>query len=123
MTTASDRFDRLDEGDIFTVDVGRDADGPIVSVGGEFDLSAADSVRACIDQVRRSGRQLVIDLSATTFIDSSGIKVLLEAYRSHGRNHEAVVLRRPSDVVQRTLAMTALDGVFRIDDGVRAPSG
>ena len=114
MAITNDPHDLLDDRETFAVGIVRGRGDPAVAVHGEFDLSAVDAVRRCIDEVRRSGRPLVIDLSATTFIDSAGVKVLLEAYQLQGRNDEAIVLRNPSPAVRRIVDMTGVGRMLRI---------
>jgi anti-sigma B factor antagonist len=112
-----------DEGDIlmtrpwFEVGVERDDGQDVVVFRGDLDLDATDDLWRCIEQVRTSGRPVVVDFSEATFMDSSGVNLLLRAYAVQGRLPEAVTLRRPSDPVRRTLALTGIDGGFHIDDG------
>ena len=114
MSITNDPPDVHDDHEMFAVDVLRGSSGPVVAVHGEFDLSAVEPVRRCIDGVRRSGRPLIVDLSGTTFIDSAGLKVLLEAYQAQGRNDEAVVLRNPSPAVRRIIDMTGICELIRV---------
>ncbi len=55
----------------------------IVKVYGEFDLHAADYARRDIDiQIRAQGvKHILFDLGSLTFIDSSGLGVILGRYR------------------------------------------
>jgi len=90
-------------------------DDCVVVFRGELDMTATDELWTCIELARRSGRPLTMDLAETTFMDSSGINLLLNAYRAHGQIAEAVTLRSPSDAVRTTLAMAGIGGLFRID--------
>ena len=62
----------------------KDTDGGLlVSVRGEIDHHTAAAIRTGMDALlfaRRPAR-LVLDLSAVTFMDSSGIALILKAYR------------------------------------------
>lgn len=61
------------------------ADTHVVAVGGELDMSAAPDLRATIDRALEGGATtLVVDLAETTFIDSTGIGVLMSAFRRLG---------------------------------------
>jgi anti-sigma B factor antagonist len=94
-------------------DVQHDAATHVVTVRGEVDLFTApefkDSIAAAID----AGTKLVIvDLTETTFIDSSSLGVLISAQRRlAGRDGRLVVV---SDVkaVLSTFRITGLDGVI-----------
>jgi anti-sigma B factor antagonist len=52
----------------------------VISVGGEIDLLSAPELRQAIDEaLATGGLELWIDLTATEFMDSSGLHALLEA--------------------------------------------
>ena len=99
----------------FQVTVERIDDRCVVVFRGELDLHAAGDLGRAIDQVRDAGQPVVIDFAETTFMDSAGIKLLLEAYVAEGRAPQAVTLRCPSDAVTRVLELTGIGDVFRID--------
>jgi anti-sigma B factor antagonist len=54
----------------------------VLAVTGEVDLATAPELRSAVDTALASGAQeLWLDLSATAFMDSSGLHVLLDAHR------------------------------------------
>ena len=61
----------------------RDGDRLIVRIDGELDHFCAQSVRRDLDALLldRSIRTLILDFSSLTFMDSSGIGVVLGRYR------------------------------------------
>jgi anti-anti-sigma factor len=76
---------------------------------GELDISNADTLRAVLDrEIDREG-DITLDLSELTFIDSSGIRVLLRTMdRLHGRGR--LLLLSPTSSVQSILSLMGLDG-------------
>ncbi|MGD0154038.1 MAG: anti-sigma F factor antagonist [Thermacetogeniaceae bacterium] len=64
-------------------EIDKEGDTLIVKVYGEFDLHAADYARRDIDKyIRAQGaKHIVFDLGDLTFIDSSGLGVILGRYR------------------------------------------
>ncbi|QQE65115.1 anti-anti-sigma factor [Leptolyngbya sp. BL0902] len=60
---------------------------------------------------------VVIDFSATTFMDSSGIGALMLSYRACQGRQIPMVLRGVREQVQMVLSMTDLDQVFTIEPG------
>ena len=72
---------------------------------GELDAATLGQLEERISQVMRRGRPVVIDMTELTFIDSSGIAVLVRAFQATG---ERVVLCNPSRQVRRVLEL--LDG-------------
>jgi anti-sigma B factor antagonist len=101
----------------FDVTVERVDGSCVIVFTGQLDMGAADELWRCIDAVRTSGHPVVIDLSGATFMDSSGVKVLLHTYVAQGQLLEAVVLKSPSEAVRRVLTMTDAARVFSIADG------
>src|SRR3954470_760954 len=50
-------------------------DGIVVIPKGEIDLATVDDVRDAIDQARAATHLVILDLRATTFIDSAGVRL------------------------------------------------
>ena len=68
----------------------------LVVLGGEHDLNSADELRQTFDQSLAHCDHLIVDLSATEFIDASTIGVLMDARR------HAIELDRTFSVVLGT---------------------
>ena len=75
---------------------------------GEIDLTAGDDLRSALLQ-QRTG-PLILDASNLTFMDSSGLKVLLQAVALRQGNG-TVVLSRPHRNVRRLLELAVPGGV------------
>ncbi len=88
---------------------------PVFSVSGEIDIATADRLRAhlvqWVDEHADDG-PLVLDLSAVTFLDSSGVRALVAAHRADRR--QALVLRDPSAPVRAVLDI-ALGGLLPVE--------
>ena len=69
---------------------------------GELDLSGEEALTAAIETARAGAGQLRLDLSELTFMDSSGLRVILRAVLSTN-GAGPVVLERPSLAVRRLL--------------------
>ncbi len=63
---------------------------------GEIDMSNADRLATILRAEREKAWELTLDLSDVTFMDSSGLQMLLDLSRSH-----PVVILQPSDSVRR----------------------
>ena len=90
-------------------------DEAVVLVAGEIDLAAQDRLRAVIAQARSEQERVVIDLSATTFMDSSGVKELCDASFGHSAAGADVVLRSPSRPVRTLLELMGLWALLRVE--------
>jgi anti-sigma B factor antagonist len=88
----------------------------VVELAGELDLYNANSVReTLLAQAERAPERLVVDLSAVTFIDSTGIGVLIEA-RARLANRQAFMLASPGLETRRALEISGLNRHFAVHD-------
>ena len=92
-----------------------DASTQVVVVRGEIDLFTAPEFKARIHAAIDAGRDLiVVDLVATTFIDSSSLGVLISAHRRMGIHGGRVVIACDVPAVLGTFKITGLDSVLEI---------
>ena len=89
----------------------------VVHVAGEIDLGVRAELARMLAQACAGGRDVVVDLSRTTFMDSAGLHALVEARRSQIAAGWNLVLRNPSASVRGILTMAGLEGWFPIDSG------
>jgi anti-anti-sigma factor len=89
------------------LEVTRSRDG--FKLRGELDLATADTLTASIVQPNGAG-PIVLDFSELTFMDSSGLRVLLEVVRSCAPMSKVVIVNPPPQV-QRVLDISLPDGV------------
>ena len=84
-----------------------EGDQGVVSASGELDANSAGHLRDACDEVFAQGQAaLVLDLAGITFIDSSGLSVLIYAYKQAGERDGSLTLRSSSAAVNRLLEMT-----------------
>jgi anti-sigma B factor antagonist len=92
-----------------------DEDTHVVAVSGEVDLFTAPEFKQHVAAPIEDGvRTVVVDLSETTFIDSSSLGVLIAAHRRLERRGGALTVVCTHDAIVKTFRITGLDGVFRI---------
>jgi anti-sigma B factor antagonist len=84
---------------------------PVVSVSGEVDLATAPQVASSIASVlAKHPLCVVLNLRDTTFMDCSGVNVILET-KSQLPTRGGVILREPSPSVRRILGILKLDSL------------
>jgi anti-sigma B factor antagonist len=96
----------------------RDDDGKaIIAVFGEVDLATAPELKESLLAAVASGAtDIVLDLSATDFLDSTGLSAVVAAYK-RVRAHDGtmqVVVGNPR--VRRVFEITNLDRVLPISE-------
>ena len=87
--------------------------GRVVAVG-EIDASSAPQLADALDQLLESGADaLIVDATDVTFLDSSGLRVLVRASKTVEAQGGTVVLDGMSPAVQRILEVTGLLEAYR----------
>lgn len=100
---------------LFEVAVSERAGARVVTAVGEVDVSTAPELRQCLRD-QPDGAIVVVDLSDVTFLDSTGLGVLVAALKrvrdgvDGGELH--LVVNRPQ--VTKVLEVTGLSTVFSI---------
>ena len=101
-------------GDGLQIDVSRVDGHAVLVIRGEIDLSTAPAFGAAMQQALLDAPMVVLDLGGVTFMDSSGLNVLVSAARPGSRS-DAVLIRNAPVTIRRLLSITGLDEVIRIE--------
>ena len=84
-----------------------------LSLYGDVDRDSAgavaDRVRECL---RHRPRNLVVDLSALSFLDAAGVRTFLEGRRRAGERHIPFRVVGARGIVQRVLEITGVSGLL-----------
>ncbi len=103
----TDRFDATTE----TIDDGV----TVVCVRGPVDLYGAGELkRMLVAAVETAARGVIIDLTATTFMDSSGLAALVAAHRRARLLGCGLVLVNVDGGIGQTLKVTGLDSILGV---------
>lgn len=103
--------------------MGAEGAAAVVSLEGEVDLSSVPELEARIAAAERdSPEELVIDVRRVTFMDSSGLRILLAAHQRAEEQGRAFAIVRGSDAVDRLLKVTGLAERMRLLDAPPADS-
>jgi anti-sigma B factor antagonist len=90
-------------------------DTHVVAVTGEIDLFTAPEFKQRVSAPIDAGRSnVIVDLTATTFIDSSSLGVLIGAHRRLKLRGGSLVVVCDNDAIVKTFRITGLDGVFTL---------
>jgi anti-sigma B factor antagonist len=85
----------------------------VVSPKAEIDLAGAPAFREALAQaVEGDDRDVLVDMSGVTFIDSTGLSALLNALRRLTRSRRQMLVVAPEGPVRRVITLTGLESTF-----------
>ncbi len=91
----------------------------VVTVVGELDLETASQLGDhALESVRDDSPHLALDMSGVTFMDSTGLKVLLAVQTRVQVAQGWLALVGATRAVRRILELTGLDQTFALHDSV-----
>lgn len=101
--------------DRLTVEI-TEGDPPTITLIGEVDPHTAPLLAESLDAViDRGATVLRIDGRRLDFIDSSGLRVLVDAHRRLGSEPTVLVMAHVSPTLRRLLEVTGLDGHVTVE--------
>lgn len=88
----------------------------LISLKGELDESTAPYVRLSLDSsleeaIQKNISKLILDFSGITFMDSTGIGVLIGRYKKCRKNNINILIKNSYGHVDKILQMT---GIYEI---------
>lgn len=92
-----------------------------IVVAGEIDAHTAALLREQLIPGPLDG-DVRVDVSQVTFLDSSGLRVILEAHQALQREVRRLILVAPSRPVARVLAIAGLTGHVHVEPALDTPS-
>jgi anti-sigma B factor antagonist len=86
----------------------------VVALSGKIDMEEAPKVRRVLLDSMKQKRDIMVDLSQVTYIDSSGIANLIEGLQAACKQKNNLALVSVSQRASRVLGLARLDKVFAI---------
>jgi len=85
-----------------------------VYLNGEIDMDVADKAKDLILPLIESGKEVHIDLKEVTYMDSSGVSVLIESHQKAKEKKNKVILKEISKPVLKVIMMAKLEQILNI---------
>jgi len=85
----------------------------LLKVTGRFDFSSHNEFSSAYEQFPKGEWQFVVDLSATEYMDSSSMSMLLQL-KEHAFGEKPLSLVNPNDAVRELLQIANFDDLFAI---------
>ena len=100
----------------FTVEVGGGPDGTVVAPRGELDIATQAELRAALEQQAARGA-VTLDLSGLRFMDTSGLRLILETAEAARRGELAFAVLPGSPIVQRLFEVAGVTDLVPFRNG------
>ena len=101
------------------VEVRDEGGGRVVAVSGEIDLDSSPELWARLQEVLQGASRVAVDLRDVSYIDSSGVAVLIQGLKRAKKRGTRFVLVAPSSRVMGVLELAQLAQLFEIEPAER----
>ena len=102
---------------LLRVDVDEREDHALVRAIGEIDASTVDSVATAIDDALAGGhKRVLLDLTEMTFIDSTGLGMLVRAHRDAEVASAWFAIVHPTPQTRKLISVLGLDQLLHVHD-------
>ena len=85
-----------------------------VFLNGEIDMDVADKAKTVISPLIEAGKEVHINLKDVSYMDSSGISVLIESHQKAGEKNTKVILKDISKPVLKVIMMAKLEQILNL---------
>jgi anti-sigma B factor antagonist len=101
---------------LLSVEELRDDDGRLrLRLEGELDMSTEPLLRTALHKAAEGGEPVVVDLSGVEFMDSSGLRVLIQAHQHAQRDGWSLALTAPSPPVRSLFEVAGVVEVLPLE--------
>ncbi len=93
-----------------------EASTQVVVVEGEVDMESSPRLLTAVQHAQRHGAAVVVDLADVSYVDSSGVAVLVQGLKAARKRQQEFRLRSPSKQAVAVLKLAGLLTLFVIED-------
>ena len=86
-----------------------------VFLNGEIDMDVADKAKEIILPLVEAGKKVHINLKDVTYMDSSGISVLIESHQKASEKNTKVIIKEISKSVLKVIMMAKLEQILNLE--------
>ena len=91
-----------------TINVERDFELVTLEITGRIDATTAPNLETVINELSEDTKELVLNMTEVEYISSTGIRVMLGAYKKMNSNQGIMRIERANDIVCEVFKMTGL---------------
>ena len=87
----------------------------IVHLDGEIDMDVTEKAKEVILPIVETGKEVHLNLKDVSYMDSSGISVLIESHQKALENNTKVVVKEVSKSVLKVIMMAKLEQILNLE--------
>jgi anti-sigma B factor antagonist len=89
----------------------------VLALLGQLDVVSAPELAQCLDGLLAEAPvRVMLDLNGLRFVDSAGVSVLIKAKQDFQADGRTLVLRRPTEQLERVFALVGLADWLAYED-------
>ena len=90
----------------------------VLSLDGDLDIATAPVLKDAVTRLMADGAvgQLLVDLADVRFLDSSGVRALLQARKAAEERGVTFMVSRPGEFVAEVLRIAAVDQLLGVNE-------
>ena len=101
----------------FEVSVNKEGRHPVLHLRGEIDFATAPNLQDALNETLSTDVEYItLDFQNVTFLDSEGLKVLLQAYQELREHGGKLNVQGCNKFVAKTFEILGVQGLFGIDE-------
>lgn len=96
---------------------GSDNQKCLIAVKGEIDIYSAPAFKeSLLKAIGEGGKDMVLECADLSYIDSTGLGILVGALKRIRENDCNIVIKNPKATIRKLFRITGLDKVFIIEE-------
>jgi len=97
----------------------QDGEVTVIVLSGEIDVKSTPHLKELLQGLIDEGKnQLLVDLTAVPFIDSTGLGIFVNAFKRTQQAGGTIKFANPKEELRKVFSLTQTDKVFSIFDSV-----
>jgi anti-sigma B factor antagonist len=89
----------------------------VISLKGEIDIyTAPDFKEKLLNNIGDGNREVVLDCSELSYMDSTGLGILVGALKRTKQHGRSITIKKPKSTVRKLFKITGLDKVFIVEE-------
>ena len=98
-----------------TYKISRDGDISTIFLTGEIDMDVTEKAKEVILPLVDSGKEVHLNLKDVSYMDSSGISVLIESHQKALEKNTKVIVKEVSKSVLKVIMMAKLEQILNLE--------